>query len=782
VTLDSILRPSAGVLFGVYPGSSCDSATSDLTRLRNHETAINRTASTNGILNFVNAYHDWNDFTTSFGTGGEGTMAAEGRILLIHWTPRIFGTSTKFLWPDIAAGVYDNSYVIPTAQAMRDFGSKFFLAFHNEMNASSSDDTGTVSPYGTDAQYASAARHIHDVFVAQGATNVIWVFKPSGYTTQIPTRMNNLYPGDAYVDWIGYDPYSSGGQSAQYVIDTKYPMYNWATVTKSGSHIKPMMWAEWGAVESGTGTSKADYITSIASLLRSYPLVKAICWYNSTSGTGDCYDTSTASRDAYKTLAADPFFNPDRSPTSPPVNAGSFRDGASKAFSNSANQTLTIPSSLQAGDGMLLFHGCTRVGLKNAAEGTNLANVTTGNSNTVGSNPWDSIGSPIPVYSSTQAHAGTTSIHYSLAAQTTARTSWETSFGSPSTYYGRLYYYRTALPPQITRLMQQNPASGSTPSTHWGIGLDTAGKVIVRDVAGASTKWTSTITPAANVWNRVEWKAVWNGSTTTVDVRIYENVGASETTLDDSTPTPSTATVTQAAAGTSYNFGLASPSQTYDIYLDDMGLATDTWMGPARISPALTPPTGWTEVVPTGIQQAAAGAGELLVRCFRRTVAAGDPGSTITLNTDVNAHGGIELVAYSGADQLALVDVAAASTKSSDSATVVTPNATTLGTADLIVSAVFTRDNPGGLTSAWTLPVTSPVQQQRAVAFPTGTADGRVSSVISDDAATHAASTYGTLTFTSDKTSYLGVGMTVGLLSTAAASTGQRCGFLYEPA
>jgi hypothetical protein len=205
-------------------------------------------------------------------------------------------------------------------------------------------------------------------------------------------------------------------------------------------------------------------------------------------------------------------------------------------------------------------------------------------------------------------------------------------------------------------------------------------------------------------------------------------------------------------------------------------------MGPARISPVLTPPTGWTEVVPTGTQQAAAGAGELLVRCFRRTVVAGDPGSTITLNTDVNAHGGIELVAYSGADQLALVDVAAASTKNADSASVVTPNATTTGTADLVISAAFTRDNPGGLTSAWTLPTTTPVQQQRAVAFPTGTADGRVSSVISDDAATHGAGTYGTLTFTSDKNSYLGVGMTVGLLSTAAASTGQHVGFLYEPA
>lgn len=778
MSLSSILVPNVGCLFGVYPSTSCDSATSYATRVRNFETTANRTPTTNGVLNIASAYHDWNDYATAFPTADEQAMSAEGRLLLIHWTPRIFGSSTQYRWPDIAAGSYDNSIVIPQAKLMRDWGVTFFLAFHNEMNASSSADGGT---YGTDAEYASAAQHLHDVFVAQGATNVVWVFKPSGYLTQFPTRMNALYPGDAYVDWIGWDPYGSASTSEDldYVIQTKYPMLNWATVTKSGSHTKPLMMAEWGKKEttgSYPNTKQGFYDQVRTTLQASYPQVKAIVYFNGVSGVSECMNTSANALKGFQDLAKADYFNPDLSPTGPPISTGSFRDGASKSFSNSASQTLTVPSTVQAGDGMLLFHTCTRIGLRNAAEGTNLGNVTTGNSNSVGSNPWDSIGSPIPVYSSTQAHAGTTSIHHSVAAQTTSRTTWQASFGSPSTYYGRLYYYRTALPAQITRLMQQNPTTGS----NWGIGLDTAGKVIIRDIAAGATRYTSTITPAANVWNRVEWKYVWNGSTTTVTVKIFENTnagGAAETTVDEG-PVDSTA-FTQTAAGVSYNFGLSSSvAQTYDLYMDDMGLTTDTWMGPSGTSAVLTDPTGW---VAFDSRLLAAGAAELVSRLYRKTAAAGDPNSSIALNTtdgsgnSVNAHGSIDLVAYSGTDQVALVDVDQSSTKNTDSTTVVTPNATTTGSSDLVISAAFTRDNPGGLTSSWTLPGG---EAQRAVAFPSGTSDGRVASVVTDDATTHAAGTYGTKTYTASATSYLGIGWTVAIKSTVAVSSGQSFGFM----
>ena len=55
--------------------------------------------------------------------------------------------------------------------------------------------------------YVAAYRHIHDIFLAAGATNVIWAWCPN--VTDIHGGNKNTmdyYPGDAYVE---QDPQSS---------------------------------------------------------------------------------------------------------------------------------------------------------------------------------------------------------------------------------------------------------------------------------------------------------------------------------------------------------------------------------------------------------------------------------------------------------------------------------------------------------------------------------------------------------------------------------------------
>jgi hypothetical protein len=786
LSLSKTLVPSSGCLLGIYPGSSCDSATSDYQRLLNHETQVNRTVATNGLVNVVSAYHDWNDFTTSFAapTGGEGKMVADGRILLIHWTPRIFNTSTQFRWPDIAAGVYDSQYVDPTARAMAAFGQPAFLAFHNEMNASSSAQSGT---YGTDAEYASAARHVHDRFVAQGATNVIWVFKPSGYTTTI-SRMNTLYPGDAYVDWIMWDPYGKNGEDFDYVMSTKYPMYQWATVTKSGSHTKPLGFGEWGAFEAAGPTTKAAYIAQVQSqLAASWPLVKLICWFNSTSN-GECINTSAAALTAYKALAKDPYFRPDLSATPPPVGAGLFQVGASKGFNNSAHQTLVIPSGVQAGWGMALFHGCTRAGLKNAAEGTNGAALTVANSAAAGSNPVDAVAGTPPTFDTTSPLDGNSSWHCAVTAGTTSGGRWNTSFawpGAGGSYKGSLLYRYPSNPSAVCRIYQQAPASGNP---QWGIGIETNGKISIRDLAAGVSRGTQVGTaPATATKHRIDFEAAWDGGLTTVTLKLFLGTNWNGTTPDETITSPP---FTQAAAPGAGTFGVHfTAANTYDLHVDQARLFGDAWPGPPRTSPVLTPPAGWTEIIPTGTKQIAAGAGELSTRGFRRTAVAGDAGSTITLDTTdgagnpVNAHGSIMLVCYAGVDQLALVDVAAATTASADSATTTSPNATTLVPGDVIVSVFFDRANPpAAATATWTPPLIGAGPDREAVrvsSFGSGT-DGRVAGAVTDDGATHAIGTYGTKAAVADQTSYLHAAWTLGLLSAAAAAgTGQGIGDLH---
>jgi hypothetical protein len=773
LSLSKLLVPSSGCLLGIYPGDTCDTATSFRQRTLNHETQVNRTVATNGLVNVVASYHDWNDFTATFPNADEKSLSDEGRLLLIHWVPRIYGTTTIFKWADVAAGTYDSQYVDPTARAVAAFGQPVFLQFHSESNSGSSAQGGT---YGTDAEYASAARHVHDRFVAQGATNAIWVFNPSGYTTTI-SRMDTLYPGDAYVDWIMWDPYANSGQDFDYVMSTKYPMYQWATVTKAGSHTKPLGFTEWGATEASGPTTKAQFIDQVRTqLATNWPLVKLIAWFNSTSSTGDCINTSAAALTAYKALAADSYFRPDLSATPAPVGAGLFQVGASKGFNNSAHQTLVIPSGVQAGWGMALFHGCTRAGLKNACEGTNAANVTTGNSNSAGSNPWDAISGAAPTYDTTSPLDGTSSMHCAVTAGTTSAGRWNTSFpwpGANGSYKGSLLYRYPSNPSAICRIYQQGTTAASP---QWGIGIDTNGKLIVRDLAAGATRGTQVGTaPATATKHRIDFEAAWDGSLTTVTLKLFLGANWNGTTPDE---TIISTAFTQAAAPGAGTFGVQfTASNTYDVHIDQARLFADAWAGPPRTSPVLTPPAGWTEIVPSGTRQVAAGAGELSTRGWRRTAVAGDAGSTVTLDTDVNAHGSILLVVYAGVDQLALVDVAAATTASADSATTTSPNATTLVAADVIVSVFFDRANPpAAATSTWTPPTGDAV---RVSSFGSGT-DGRVAGAVTDDGATHAIGTYGTKAAVADQSSYLHAAWTLGLLSAAAAAgTGQGIGDLH---
>lgn len=776
MSLSSILVPNSGCLFGVYPGTTCDSSsTSGLVLLHNHETQIQRTAATNGLLNIVHFYHDWDDFVSTFPTVNEDTLVAEGRLLFVNWTPRIYGSTTIFPWADIAAGAYDAQYVDPTARKMRDWGQKFFLAFHSEPNAGSSAQGG---PYGTDAEYAAAAQHVHDRFIAQGCINAVWVFNPSGYTTTVPTRINALYGagGDSVFDWIGYDPYSGGAtgswEDVDYVLTTKYPMYNWATVTKSGSHTKPQMWVEWGAEESGgvpgAGTypnSKAGYfdqvygrdISGYAGIKSTLPLVKAIVYFNSTSSTGDCVNTSPAALSAYRRLAADPYFNPDMSDTPPPP-AGTIQlRGTSSAAINKAKTVgVPVPATAQAGDGMDVFLGVCRSSLINACEGTNGTNVSVANSNSSGSNPWDFTGSVPPTYSTAQFQHGASSMHPSVSAQSTSVMGWTSAaFGTPSVYYGRAYFRIPSVPPAHGRLYQQAGPAG-TPN-QWGLGIDvTTGKLTVRDLAAGANRWVSAAAPALNAWHRVEWKATWTGTQTTVDVRLYSGANLETLTLTDSGT--STAIAQAAAFGRGY-FGIVfSAAQTWDAFLDSVALDTSGWLGPAATTAVITAPPS---LVLIGSDDNIAGPVALSTRAYRKTIAAGDPGSTLTFATDVEVHGAVLLECWSGTDPTALEDVIATPAQRQSNATTITsPTApTTTVAGDRIITAAFDRALAGSAANtSWSVAS----ETVRSSAFGTGT-DGRVSGAVSDDGVGHAVGIYGGRVATAVATSFLASAWTLAI-------------------
>ena len=81
------------------------------------------------------------------------------------------------------------------------------------------------------------------------------------------------YPGDSYVDWIGWDGYDRK-QDPNMLKNQFLPYYtNWAT------HGKPMMIGETGAT-----IDQATYLAQLTAVLPvSFPQVHAVLYYDSKS-------------------------------------------------------------------------------------------------------------------------------------------------------------------------------------------------------------------------------------------------------------------------------------------------------------------------------------------------------------------------------------------------------------------------------------------------------------------------------------------------------------------
>jgi mannan endo-1,4-beta-mannosidase len=120
-----------------------------------------------------------------------------GALYYMAWEP--FSQSVA----SIANGASD-SYITTFAKAVQAFGGPVALSFGHEMN-------GNWYPWGTTdttaAEFVAAWQHIHDLFAAAGATNVIWIWNPNIINPMPDVQLEPYWPGNADVDWVGLTGY-----------------------------------------------------------------------------------------------------------------------------------------------------------------------------------------------------------------------------------------------------------------------------------------------------------------------------------------------------------------------------------------------------------------------------------------------------------------------------------------------------------------------------------------------------------------------------------------------
>ena len=181
---------------------------------------------------------------------------------------------------DITAGAYDRQ-IFEFASAAARWGHPFFLRFNWEMNGNwmpwSEGINGNVS-----GQYVAAWRHVHDLFVAAGATNTTWVWCPYVDIEHRFQNLRRLYPGDAYVDWIGLDGFNWAQNPANpqkwRSFDQIFKSTYHYTITKLAPK-KPIVLAEMAS--NGAAKAKASWIRRMFEVLRTdYRRIRALIWFN----------------------------------------------------------------------------------------------------------------------------------------------------------------------------------------------------------------------------------------------------------------------------------------------------------------------------------------------------------------------------------------------------------------------------------------------------------------------------------------------------------------------
>ena len=162
----------------------------------------------------------------------------------------------------------DDAYIRSWARAAAAFRHPILLRFMQELN-------GLWYPWSigvngnTAAQSVAVWRHVHDLFVAEGATNVSWVWS---VVPNMP-HLLDAFPGRDYVDWVGV---SVLNQSAATWLSAEQ-MFGASTSRVLASLGRPIMIAELGTL--AQGGDQAAWVADAMTYYRQVtPEVKAVVW------------------------------------------------------------------------------------------------------------------------------------------------------------------------------------------------------------------------------------------------------------------------------------------------------------------------------------------------------------------------------------------------------------------------------------------------------------------------------------------------------------------------
>ena len=312
----------------VYYGVHVAGGVQDIATVATFERNAHKAAS------IVMWYQGWGlqDGTQNFEPTWMNAVRTHGSIPMVTWEPWLYVQGTNqanFSLRSIIDGSHD-AYIVQWAKASKVWGHPYFLRFAHEMN-------GFWYPWSESAngnkagQYVQAWRHVHDIFTAQGAKNVTWVWCPNvAFPGNIP--MEELYPGASYVDWVGMDGYNWAYVGARHQPKTFSQLFQKTySIFLQLAPNKPMMVAETACTN--MQVNEAGWITDAftVQLPKYFPQIKAVVWFNQNKETDWRIESSATTRATFAAAigssryASNQYANLNISPIPTPLQAAAAK-------------------------------------------------------------------------------------------------------------------------------------------------------------------------------------------------------------------------------------------------------------------------------------------------------------------------------------------------------------------------------------------------------------------------------------------------------------------------
>jgi hypothetical protein len=216
------------------------------------------------------------------------TLDEWGAVPVLAWDPMDYSgppvDQPLYKLSNIIRGDFDGM-IESWARGLKAFGSPVIINFAHEMN-------GNWFPWAVGVngnqpgEFIAAWRHVHDVFTRVGATNVRWLWAPNELYADVPATLEEVYPGDEYVDWYGMNGFNWGAAIRWRDCDCQSAWRTFTEVFDFTYHRlvalgdKPIMIGEVGSAEAGG--DKAAWITDalMVQIPENYPQIRAVAWFN----------------------------------------------------------------------------------------------------------------------------------------------------------------------------------------------------------------------------------------------------------------------------------------------------------------------------------------------------------------------------------------------------------------------------------------------------------------------------------------------------------------------